>query len=266
MIKVNVVGAFFGHYHWVMLKFLSRLFHMYSAVTVIAMVIVVSPAHAQEERPPLRFGIMALAPYGYQDAEGRWRGNLYEVAQAILKRGGFEGFVEVVPVPRILQPGRLDCTITASVEAMENKTTRVASLNQTMRAGVLPVEGLSLNSYADLMGPSIAVPVGANLGLPFDADTTLTKIQVRNYENAMKMLSRGRVDAAVGIINSLLFSAKKAGIEQMEFGMPLVFRDLSVNVYCDPKSSAKVHWDKVKKTVNKLVNDNEIERIFSQYR
>lgn len=224
------------------------------------------PSLADNHQPPLRFGIMALAPYGFQDEEGRWRGNLYDVAHAILEQGQFDGFVEVVPVTRVIQSGTLDCSLMAKTIPNEENFVAVSPLGMGLIAGVLPKKGLSLNSYKDLKGLSIAVPIGAKLGEPFDTDTDIDKVEVRNYETAIKMLVRDRVDGAVGAIGSLMFSGRNAGVPSMEFGEPLVFFDVPIMLYCHPDSPTKPFWGTMRKTLEMLNAQGEVSRIFDKYR
>lgn len=224
------------------------------------------PVQADETKSPLRIGVLALAPYGYQDDSGRWRGNFYELAHAILERGNFEGYVEVVPILRVMQPGLLDCSFSIQHAAMDAEFSRVAFLGQSLKTGILPSQGHSLMSYDDLKGLMIAVPIGARMGEPFDSDETLQKVEVRNYEIATKMLLRGRVDAAMGVISSLTFNARKIGGQDVRFGTPLIINNAPLFLYCRHSSPTRPMWGNMKKTVDDLIADDVVEQIFGRYK
>lgn len=239
-------------------------------MSVFAILIGAGLAHADNSPKILRFGIMALAPYGFQDESGAWVGNFHDVAQSIIDEGGFEGSVDILPVARLthslLKKRSLDCTITAAVPFMDINYLKVASLGQVLKFGVLPLPQVNLNSYADLKKITIAVPIGAKMGLPFDEDQSLKKVEVIDYVGAMRMLEVERVDSAVGVLNSLMFSARKAGVERKEYGNPLVFKTLEINIYCQPLSPAKPYFEKIIQTVELLRREKKIDKIFERYR
>jgi len=236
----------------------------YLLVTVL--VIAGSPVNAADT--PLRMAMMALAPYAYKTNEGKWKGNLFDVSQAILKEGHFAGDVRAYPVKRLttlLKRGEADCTITAAVPYMKNNYTKVASLNSELEFGVLPHKEVTIKKYDALNNITIAVPSGAKMGLPFDADEKLQKVQVQDYENAMRLLSAKRVDAAAGVISSLMFSAKMAGLETMKFGTAYIFHSLPINVYCQPGTPIEAYWPKIKNAVIALQNKGVIKKIMQAY-
>ena len=209
---------------------------------------------------------MALAPYGYEDADGKWLGNFLELSRAILKEGNFEGYAEVVPVRRVLKLGHTDCAITADVERMQDNFTRVAHMGLYMDFGVLPLKSVPLKKYTDLKDVIIAVPVGSNMGMPFDGDNSLEKVEVQNYASAMQMLNRGRVEAAVGVINSLRFSALISGVDPNQFGDPLVFKTRNIIFYCHPESKSKPYWNEIEAAIKRMYAKGITESIMDKYR
>ncbi|MCW8916012.1 MAG: transporter substrate-binding domain-containing protein [Magnetovibrio sp.] len=249
---------------------MSSKFQILSVFVVVFCLSVAGGVKAQDQSPQgdrnlLRFGIMALAPYGFQDNNGNWVGNLYEIADAIIAEGGFEGYSQVVPLKRLFQKDRLDCSIAGAVPFMEKNYARVASLGQELVFGIMPLKQVTLNAYEDLKELVIAVPLGVNVGLPFDEDERLKKIEVRDYSASMRMLERERVDAAAGVINSLLFSARIYDVDEDKFGEPLVFSSLPLNVYCERESITRGYWDQIDAAVEALKSKGEIDRIMKKY-
>jgi len=225
---------------------------------------------ANAEPPKLKFGIMSLAPYGYKKANEEWEGNFFDLANAIIAEMEIEGSVRVLPVARvgheILKTRTIDCTITAQLPFMENNFQRVARIDHTLKFGVLTLPSTELKTYADLKKLRVAVPLGAKMGLPFDQDETLEKVQVRDYSNAMLMLDRGRVEAAVGVIDSLLFSAKKIGLERTAYGKPLIFKAQPINIYCAPGSVDPVLKNSIQQAIDQLSGKGIVQLIFDRYR
>jgi len=252
----------------------KQFFKIFFAISLLIALLLspffIGAAKAEPAKKTLNFGIMALAPYGFQGDGEKWRGNFYEVAKAIVKEGGFEGTVRVLPVPRIsheaIKGRTIDCTITAQVPFMEKNYKRIAHLGESLTFGVLTLPGLELKSYDDLKEVSVVVPIGAKMGSPFDQDKSLNKVPAKDYVTAMLMLERGRVDAAVGVIDSLKFSANSAGIKRTHYSPPLVFKTLPLNVYCAPFSHGVTYALEIQKAVERLAEKDTISKIFKYYR
>ena len=144
------------------------------------------PAQAESAGTPIRFAVMSLVPYGFKDADGNWRGNHHDLVSTILESGGFDGSVEVLPVARLtakmFKEKTLDCAIFANVPFVRQNYAKVAPLHFGMVFGALPTKDVRIGRYDDLKNLHIAVPLGTNMGQPFDDDETLTKVRVRGYE------------------------------------------------------------------------------------
>ncbi|MCW9032717.1 MAG: transporter substrate-binding domain-containing protein [Rhodospirillales bacterium] len=225
-------------------------------------------ALAKDSSTKITLGIMALAPYGFKDTNGQWKGNWLEISHALAKRSNIKMDINVRPVARLthqMGAGTLDCIIAAEVPFTEERYSRVARVGYSLEFGVLPAKGIELNSYDDLKNIAIAVSLGTKMGLPFDEDTSLQKVQTRDYLTAIKMLERKRVDAVVGVLSSLKYSSKLAGQENVKFGKPFVFKTLPINFYCMPNSQTKIYWPKIKETLSGLNEDGTIRRILNRY-
>ena len=231
----------------------------------------VGPRVSLADQPaPLRIGIMDLPPYSYLDAERNRRGILIEVAEAILKESGLEGTVETVPIKRLfitLQKGNsFDCTITAMDEGpFTKKFDLIETIGWDLQFGFIPRRGVDLSSYADLSKLRIAVARGILLTDQFDKDESLNKILVSGYPSAMMMLDRGRVDAAAGVVSSLLFSAKEAGLTFKNFGKPMELLVKPVWLYCTFRSPALKHREQIRKAVVAVRESGLVREVIARY-
>lgn len=227
-------------------------------------------ANAEERGPVIRISIMALTPYGFFDEQKKPKGDVYAIAEAFLKTGNFDGSVTIQPVKRIAQTiltkKTSDCMLVGNVPYIAKNYSMIAPIGYDLKFGVLPRKEFVINQYLDLSPLRIGVPLGVNIGHPFDSDDTMNKISIRDYDTGMRMLRRGRIDGIAGVISSLEYSGRINGITSAELGFPYVINQLSFWFVCRPGFASTALEDSIKRTILRLRKDGTIDRIVQRYR
>jgi polar amino acid transport system substrate-binding protein len=215
----------------------------------------------------LKFVTMAQFPYGYKTEKGKLTGIWYDILNKIIQKSGIDIRNEITPTKRIvryIESNNRMCTLIADKTTTANNTVNLGEIGQVLSAGILPKKGIIIEEYADLQNLVIAVPLGIEFYNAFDNDLTIKKVRPSQYLNAIKMLSRGRVDAVAGAIPILKYIAKLEGISEQGFERPFIFITTDVFLMCT-KSVNKIIRNKLKIALFELKEKREIKKILDQY-
>jgi polar amino acid transport system substrate-binding protein len=122
--------------------------------------------------------------------------------------------------------------------------------------------GESLMEYEDLYKfEAIGVVRGAKYFPLFDDDTKLNKYEVSNYEQALEMLSLGRVDAVPGSKSMLDYLVVENEIEGVERASYFFEKDTQSYIAVSRISPAGRKIDKFKEIFNQLMDEGVIDNI-----
>ncbi len=218
----------------------------------------------------VRFATMELVPYGMIASDGTITGYLHEISNLILKTAGYPPQNAVLPIKRVIKGlviGEFDCSIFAETPYAKDNFKLLEKIGKKLEVGVLPAKGIKLNVYEDLSDIKIALPLGISLSPKFDTDKDLEKISSNGYFQAVKMLSKGRVNAIAGALDSMRFSARQIGLDPAQtFDKPLLFVDLDMWLTCPNKKLAPEAIERLRAAVRKLRKRGEILDIIDRYR
>lgn len=216
----------------------------------------------------IRFGIMALKPYGYFEQK-QPRGDLFDIARAVVEGDAIQGKVTIEPIKRLEQSLRieksLDCSIFGMVPNVVRNYDVVESIGIFVDFGILPRQGVVIHRYEDLRDLLIGHPLGISIGYPYDKDKDLKRISAKNYESGMLMLKHGRFDAIAGVIGSLKFSGKQQGVYADSYGEPYITQKLPMKVVCRPGFLSPALKEKLRQRIAELRNQGRFKAIFDQY-
>jgi polar amino acid transport system substrate-binding protein len=215
----------------------------------------------------LKFVTMEQFPYGYKTEKGKPAGIWYDILNNIIQKSGISVRNEITPTKRIVSyynSNVRSCTLLADNTEKEDNLENIGEIGQVLSAGVLPKNGIKIEKYTDLKNLVIAVPLGIEFYNTFDNDLTINKVRPPQYLNAIKMLSKGRVDAVAGAIPILKYIAKLEGMSEREFGSPLIFITTNVMLVCT-KSVNKIVRNKLKVALTELKEEGGVKKILDQY-
>ncbi|MBA1199294.1 amino acid ABC transporter substrate-binding protein [Pseudomonas plecoglossicida] len=163
----------------------------------LLLALLASPAAAEQK---LRLVADSWPPF--TDASMPGGGLATSLVTTALTRAGFASEYEEVPWARALKglgEGRYDVLVNAWYNESRTQIGQFSSAFLSNRIRLLKRQGeaFTYQRQADLYPYSIAVVRGYAYSPSFDDDSRLSKVQVRNFSSAVRMLAAGRVKLAV---------------------------------------------------------------------
>jgi ABC-type amino acid transport substrate-binding protein len=185
--------------------------------------------------PALRLKAVTIgvAPYGVRTAEGGASGLFVELTEALAARSGIAIDNVVVPYPRamaMMKSGEADMLMSIANSRLVSIARPVALVfdGEVVAVGRA---GSRYASLADLRGKVVAHIRGVEYNAAFEADRQIRKHETTSIEQSLKMLLEGRVDAAVGSRESLLYALRAMGRPRAQLGTPMAIGRLYVRLY-----------------------------------
>lgn len=210
---------------------------------------------------------MEVFPYGYISESGKPTGVWYDILNKIMLESEVAKRNEITPTKRLVKyidTEKPMCTLIAGKGPEVGNVYLLEPIGQILTAGILPKKGIKIEEYTDLRNLLIAVPLGINFNSIFDDDVTMQKVSPPQYLNAIKMFSKGRVDAVAGPIPILKYIAKLQGISQAEFDRPFILLTTDVYLMCT-LSVKKTIRNRLKTALIQLKREGVIQKILKRY-
>jgi len=211
--------------------------------------------------------VMEQVPYGFVDDSGENTGVLFDIMHDISRYSEMNGLVKILPLKRLLAAllkDKKSCSLLADAPVVVENFDLIEPIGYQLLAGVLPVRGVKLNSYDDLKGPILAVPLGIQFDRKFNDDDSLNKVTPPQYIDAIRLMKRNRVQAVAGAIDVLRFLARKEGIALHFFGQPLIFIEKDLFLVCS-KALTKNERKTLQQSVIELRTSGRIQQLFTDY-
>ncbi|WP_158090127.1 substrate-binding periplasmic protein [Kiloniella majae] len=218
----------------------------------------------------LQVSVFDLPPFGGRDASGKIVGIIPEILTEIEKETGHNIQMKIVPYKRMffdLENGTSDFAIffrSSKSEKIAIPKVRIYTLKNI----VVGMKGINLNEYRDLSERLISVTHGTYYLDKFDNDSSLKKIFVRRFSNAIQQLIAGRTDLVVGPELSIAHHMKKNASSSEALGKPLFLSYASawLQVSEKMKNNAPEIVDQLVYGVGRLHDKDVIPRILEEYK
>lgn len=181
----------------------------------------------------LRAVTHGVAPYGLRGLNGAPAGLYADLLDAMAKRSGIAIDNVVVPYPRsmaMIASGEADILISIFNSRLLNLA-RPLAIAFKGEVVVLGRAGSRYASIADLRGKVVAHIRSAEYHPDFHADPLIRKHETSSIDQTVRMLLEGRVDAAVGFRDSLLYTLREMGLPRERLGPSLAIGYCDVSLY-----------------------------------
>jgi ABC-type amino acid transport substrate-binding protein len=193
-----------------------------------------APAHLLAATAPgraLRIAVIDLRPWTVHGAAGG--GVFFELAQQLAQQAGIALDPVVVPYARaatLLARGEVDLMF--SIDTARMRRTAVAGVHLSMEeVVVLTPRGVTVGSLADLRGKTVGRLRDADYDDAFAADAAIIKYDTASYEQELRMLLKGRIDAVIGVRSALLYALKEIGVAPTRLAPPWVLRQAPLALF-----------------------------------
>jgi len=218
-----------------------------------------------DERRGIEFRTIGVAPYGIQGKPDS--GIYYEAAELLLEDAGYPLSNFIAPYARIikeLKAGTTDATIMFKYEELEGHVTYIAPFD-TLKIVVIGLKGRSYPSIESLKGKRLAYLRGAKFSDEIDNEPEITRQDTIDFSQGLKMLELGRVDAIIGPLDPLLYTAAKLFKKQDFFGKPLLVGERTPWLQVSKKSADRISVEKLEDSFKKMQLSGQLDVIRNKY-
>lgn len=230
-----------------------------------------SPVHS--EPASLRVGLIHTEPWAFYSREGsgerknQLAGIFVDINRELARESGLTLEATAVPYGRVskeLQSG--ECDLTYLIRSDDRDAyVDYAGLLFSFHSVVLTRPGTALRNLEDLHGLRIGIVKDIRLNPRFDSDTSLNKVEVRDYETLVDMFLSGRLDAVAGNSVSLAYLLQKRGFANQPWSK-LVLQKTEVWAQMSKKSAQLGTLPRLRSAIEKLRNEGFFETTLQRYR
>ena len=214
----------------------------------------------------LQIRTISAAPYGIYENE-EFSGIYYEISNKIAKKSGYDFNNFVYPYARImkeLKSGKADVSILFKYKELEEHVIYVEPL-PAIKNVVLGLNKQNFKKISDLKGLKIAYLRGAKFNEEIDNDTSIVKFKTPDFNQGVKMLKAGRVEAVIGPMDALLTAIYNNGLSMNDLNEPLVVSERTPWVQISKKSEAKIDVDNFKQHIELILKGNDLDMLRDKY-
>jgi len=219
-----------------------------------------------KEVKKLNIRTIDVAPYGIIEND-QYKGIYYELSNMLFENVNVDFENIIVPYARIkheLKFGQADVTIMFKYQELEPYVTYVAPL-PALKNVVIGKKETAISSIEDLNGKVIAYLRGAKFSEKIDTAKNISKQFVNNFEQGIEMMRLNRVDAIIGPLSAILYSAKKTGLSPSFFGEPYIVSTKTPWLQVSKKSNNKIELSTIEIALKQLIQEGRFTRLNKKY-
>ncbi|MGF1742741.1 transporter substrate-binding domain-containing protein [Vibrio profundum] len=215
----------------------------------------------------LKISTVELVPVGFKNEHNQPSGLLYDIANAIADNAQLPYVNTLKPYPRILlelESGTADISMLYPNKRLKGKVVNIAKIFTDSNVIVARPE-FTIRSLTDLHGKKVATIRNAHYSSEFDSDVNITKVSVNNYNQGIRLLLHGRVDAIIGALGSISYELKTMDTKWDAFGQPYVLNTKTVWMQMSSKNYDRKLVDKLISSINTLKQQGVLKEIIVKY-
>ncbi|WP_158968211.1 transporter substrate-binding domain-containing protein [Paraglaciecola sp. L3A3] len=225
-------------------------------------------AQGKKSEVVLNVGVPEFPPFAQVNEHGLLVGTVVNYFELLAEKTGIEFKLVPYPYARIvfgIKQGTLDLTLIYKNTQLEDYADFIGPISKA-KVIVLPQLGKELSSYSQLhLLKQFAVIRSASLSKAFDRDFQLRKLEVRNYQQGIQLLSLNRVDALAGSLVAIEYNVAALGKNMNEFGRPFNLSEKEIWLHFSKKSAHRTLISKLRAEVKKQYKPDLMYQIYHQY-
>jgi polar amino acid transport system substrate-binding protein len=233
------------------------------AVACLLSFIVCSDIIANDDT--LTASMPSFSPFASFDENIKCEGTISKLLKMIFLRADIKLNLVNYPYARILHSlnsGALDTALIFKNTSIVQNVKYLGPVSKS-RVIVLTSADITINSYADLPAlNAIAVIRNAHFDKRFDQDDTIKKVNVDSYEQGIKMLKYGRVDAIVGSLVGLKYSLKQENMEQKRLDTAFILGEKEWWLHISKKSPYLKNIGEIEQAIKYLYKDDLVYQLY----
>lgn len=252
--------------------------HFLTSLLLAWLSILALPVQAQTKVPAsatpalVRAALMQTEPWSYFPATtdssvaAAPAGILMEISSRIEAEAGVTIVKTLKPYARVWQELDQGSTDISFLIRSPDREGMYAHAGHLLDFGTVVIANKQhpLPDYEALRGLRIGVIRSIRLSPRFDADNTLVKVEVRDYETMVQMLREGRLDAISGNSVSLHYLVKNMGLDA-QVGKQLVLQVAPVTVHVSKHYTDVNALRRIESAVQRLKRQGVFEAIIDRW-
>lgn len=215
----------------------------------------------------IKVSTIKLSPLGFTQ-NGQDQGIFYDIANQIVLNAGYTPENKILPYPRVIQTlmtGSKDISILFTNEAVAKSSDQLMPILEFENI-IVGLRGSTYERLSDLHGQTIANVRQAVYDEALNEDKLIKKHPTTGYEQSIKMLLGGRVDAIVGAGITIYYTLEKLGYTAAILGKPFVLNSKDAYLHFSRQSQHQDAKDKITKAAKNLKEQGVIDKIIEGYR
>ena len=231
-----------------------------------------SAGFAQEAALPAGLGtkmiadVIDIAPWGLAGSNGQPKGVYTDIFKRLSERSGCLLEPRLTPIPRaVLEVSRGTASATIMLDRVDlNKNAVTIGEVAALRIEVWLPPGSPARSLEDLSGKRVGYLRGPSYHEGFDRDSNIVKHQVTSPRQQLEMLSKGRLDGAIGVRENFIAAATQMGILPTDFSQPIVLGKRTVKLWITPGLRDTPCAEQLRQSLKEMRRNGEISRLISE--
>lgn len=210
--------------------------------------------------------VIDIAPWGRTGPGGRPAGVYAALFTRLSDLSACPLEQRLTPIPRaVAEVSRSTAHATIMLDRADLNEDAVA-LGEVTRLQIelwLP-KGSKLRSVDDLAGKRVGVLRGPSYHEVFDRDTRIQKYPVTSPRNQLEMLSKGRLDAAIGVRENFITALSTLHLGADEFASPVVLEQRVVKLWVSTSLRGSRCAAGLTKALSELRRTGEVDRLVAE--
>lgn len=206
-----------------------------------------------------------LPPYGYVE-KGVRMGLNYDLGNELARAAGLEPENRIVPLARGIEDissGRADIIIMFPNPEINSYGVNLGEV-LPMETVIVGRAGTVLRTLRDVRGKTLATVRGAKYDDRVSKKSGIILYPTDSYEQSLKMLLAGRVDAVIGPNLGLYSTARKMNVPKQALCEPLVLSVAQGCVFVSKLTPAAT-VEKLKKAIDLIKKEKINEKLLTKY-
>ncbi|NYE60671.1 ABC-type amino acid transport substrate-binding protein [Duganella sp. 1224] len=238
--------------------------HLLRAALLAGLPVLPSAAHDA----PLTLVVIDQMPWAGHDAAGRLRGVAIDLARQLSSLTGRPIVPRAVPYARavaMLTSGGADLMMAIDASTRHDLPPPLASLG-TEDIILLGRPGAGYARLDDLCGRKVGLLRSASFSSALRVLSCLQRYEINSYEQGLRMLRQGRLDAIAGVRATTDFAIRHLALRQDDFGPLLVAGQADIVLYLAPHAATPTLAASLRQACAQLLREKQIPALLAQYR
>jgi ABC-type amino acid transport substrate-binding protein len=223
---------------------------------------------AASHETALTLVIVDQMPWAGHDAVGRLRGVAVDIAQHLSSLISRPIVPQAVPYARaaaMLAGGSADLMIAIDASTRPDLPAPLASLG-TEDIILLSRPGASYRKLDDLCGRKVGLLRSANFAATLRMYPCLLHYEINSYEQGLRMLRQGRLEAVAGVRSSTDYAIRRLGLQPGDFGPLLVAGQADIVLFLAAQTATPALTASLRQACAQLLRQKQMPALLAQYR